>query len=151
MKTLKQVQAIVFFQGKIVLLKKRDAKFDFEKGKWISLAKAYWRLPKGKLEKGEDELQGLKRELHEECGFTRVAGAKKVFSYYYQAPKGTLRKVGCYALAVKQKPKLTRDGKAEGITAVKLFTPKQALAKLHWPREKESVKSAISSLESQKL
>src|SRR3989338_571246 len=151
MKTLKQVQAIVFFQGKIVLLKKRDAKFDFEKGKWISLAKAYWRLHKGKLEKGEDELQGLKRELHEECGFTRVAGAKKVFSYYYQAPKGTLRKVGCYALAVKQKPKLTRDAKAEGITAVKLFTPKQALAKLHWPREKESVKSAISSLESQKL
>ena len=151
MKTLKQVQAIVFFQGKIVLLKKRDMKFDFEKGKWISLAKAYWRLPKGKLEKGESELQGLKRELHEECGFTKLFSAREIFRYDYEAPKGTLRKVGCYALAVKQKPKLTRDGKAEGITAVKLFTPKQALAKLHWPREKESVKSAISSLESQKL
>jgi len=40
MKVVRQVQAIVFFQGKIVLLKKRDVKFDFEKGKWISLAKA---------------------------------------------------------------------------------------------------------------
>ena len=151
MKTIRQVQAIVFFQGKIVLLKKRDAKFDFEKGKWISLAKAYWRLPKGKLEKGESELQGLKRELHEECGFTKLFSAREVFRYDYEAPKGTLRKVGCYALRTARKPKLTRDAKAEGITAVKLFTPRQALGKLHWPREKESVKKAISSLESQKL
>lgn len=139
MKTLRQVQAIAFYDRKVVLLKKHDVAF--KNGKWIILKKSYWRLPKGKVEKGETLLQGLKRELHEECGFTRIQSPKKVYYYEYEAPKGTLRKVYAYALGVSEKPRLTKDSKAEGITEIALFTPKQALGKLHWPKEKQSVKA----------
>ncbi|GEM_PF-4410331 len=141
-KTVRQVQAVVFFGKKIVLLKKRDSRF--ENGKWVFLEKAYWRLPKGKLEKGESSMQGLKRELHEECGFTKIFSARKVFHYDYEAPKGTLRKVDCYALRISQKPKLTANARQEGIENTALVSPSAALKKLHWQKEKKSLKAALA-------
>ncbi len=140
-KTLRQAQAVIFREGKVLILKKNDIKW--EGNEFTILKKAYWRLPKGKVEKGETLLQGLKRELHEECGFTHINAPKKVYYYEYEAPKGTLRKVYAYALSVNQKPRLTKDSKAEGITQISLLTPAQALRKLHWPREKDSLKAAL--------
>lgn len=143
MKTLKQVQATVFISGRVVLLRKNDVKF--EKGKWILLPQAYWRLPKGKLEGSETPVAGLKRELNEECGFRNVKRAKKVFYYEYESPKGTTRKVSSYYAETNEKPELTAGAKAEGITKITTATPSTALKKLHWNSEKQSLKAAVKT------
>ena len=131
------------FNGpKVLLLKKRD--FDFKDGKWVKLKRIFWRLPKGKLEKGETQLQGLKRELREETGMRNVKIGKKVFSYQYQAPKGiTHRTVFCYTAFTREKPQITRDAKVEGIEKSGFYPVKTALKKLKWVWEKKSLKAAL--------
>lgn len=144
MKNVRQVQAVVFFKGKIALLKKRDSRFDGKKKKWVFLKKAFWRLPKGKLEGGEGVLQGLKRELKEEIGLRTISKPKKVYTYAYEAPKGTLRKVETFALEAKQKPRLTRMAKQEGITRVVLVAVRDAERKLKWENEKNALRPFLS-------
>ncbi|MEM4255446.1 MAG: NUDIX hydrolase [Candidatus Norongarragalinales archaeon] len=139
MKSIRQAQAVVFHKGKVVLLRKRDSHFDFKKKKWVWSKKAFWRLPKGKLEKNESAMQGLKRELLEEIGVSKLSKPKKVYSYSYQAPKGTLRKVQTFALEAKEKPRLTPMAKAEGITRVALSTVKGAAKKLEWENERKAL------------
>ena len=130
-KTLKQVQAIVVWKGKILLLKKYD----------LRLKKGFWRLLKGKLEKGETPIKGLKRELFEEVGLrkNKIKIKKKVFSYDYESPKGVFRKVETFLVEAKEKPKLTREGRKEGIKEIGFFPASQALKKLYWVQEKKAL------------
>ena len=80
---LRQAQAVVVWQGKFLLLKKNDP----------LLKKSFWRLVKGKLEKGESATKGLERELREEVGLKKIKIAGKIHSYNYEAPRGVFRKV----------------------------------------------------------
>jgi len=143
-KVLKQVQAVVFFKNKVVLLKKRDVRF--EDGKPVLLKKAFWRLPKGKLEKRETHLQGLKRELREEIGVSKTSKPKKVYSYSFEAPKGTRRNVQTFVLEGGEKPRLTRAARGEGITRLMLATVEEAVKKLKWANEKKALTSANAFL-----
>jgi ADP-ribose pyrophosphatase YjhB (NUDIX family) len=140
MKEIRQVQAVIVIKGKILLLKKRDVRF--ENGKWFRTKNSFWRLPKGKLEKGERALAGLKRELREEMGLKKIKIGKRVFSYSYEAPKGLHRKVNSYLVFTDEKPCMTGDGREEGIEKISLETPANALKKLKFDFEKKSLKAS---------
>ena len=147
MKTIGQVEAVIVKGGKILILKKRDAKF--EKGKWFRTKQSFWRLPKGKLEKGESAKKGLKRELREETGLKKIKIGKRVFSYSFEAPKGLLlRKVSAYLVFTDEKPRMTKDGRKEGIEKILLASPKTALKKVHFESEKKVLKAAVKLLRS---
>ena len=142
--TLRQVQAVIFSEKGVLLLKKRDIKF--EKGKWFRTGQSFWRLPKGKLEKGEGEKQGLKRELREETALKKIGIGRKFFAYQYESPKGVLRKVSTFLVQAREKPRMTSEGKEEGIEKMRFFGFKEAVGKLHWKPEKTALKKASKLL-----
>ena len=134
-KKLRQVQAVVFVGGKILVLKKRD----------LRLKESFWRLPKGKLEKGENAKEGLKREIKEETGLGKIEIARKVFSYAYESPKGVFRKVECFAVFSGEKPRMTGEGRREGISQIALVSPAEALEKLRWAHEAKGLRKALEA------
>ncbi|MFH1056842.1 MAG: NUDIX hydrolase [Candidatus Micrarchaeota archaeon] len=142
MTLLKQVQAIIVSKGNVLLLKKRDIKF--KSGKWFRTKNSFWRLPKGKLEKGESAIKGLKRELKEETGLEKIKIGKKVFSYGLEAPKGLHRKVDAFLVFTEEKPRMTKDGREEGIEEMAFFDAWTAWKKLNFDSEKKSLKAAMA-------
>ena len=78
---------IIRHNGSVVILALDDAKS--KKNPWIVMERQYrhaanqflWELPAGKLEPGEDPLEGAKRELAEETGY-RAKKWKPLVEYY---------------------------------------------------------------------
>jgi len=62
-----------------------------------------WDFPKGRVEKGESELQTVMREVEEETGIadiTLVKGFRKVVEYFYRREGKNIHKQVVYLLAV---------------------------------------------------
>ena len=82
-----EVRDIVRHNGSVVILAIDNAKN--KKNPWVVIERQYrhaagrflWELPAGKLEPGEDALQGAKRELEEETGY-RAEKWKPLVEYY---------------------------------------------------------------------
>ncbi|MGP8253041.1 MAG: NUDIX hydrolase [Terracidiphilus sp.] len=78
---------IIRHNGSVVILALDDAKN--KKNPWVAMERQYrhaanqflWELPAGKLEPGEDPLEGAKRELAEETGY-RAKKWKPLVEYY---------------------------------------------------------------------
>ena len=82
-----EVRDIVRHNGSVVILAIDNAKN--KKNPWVVIERQYrhaagrflWELPAGKLEPGEDALQGAKRELEEETGY-RAKKWKPLVEYF---------------------------------------------------------------------
>jgi ADP-ribose pyrophosphatase len=82
-----EVRDIVRHNGSVVILAIDNAKN--KKNPWVVIERQYrhaagrflWELPAGKLEPGEDALQGAKRELEEEAGY-RAKKWKPLVEYF---------------------------------------------------------------------
>ncbi|MDD5489910.1 MAG: NUDIX domain-containing protein, partial [Candidatus Moranbacteria bacterium] len=91
----RSVGAVVFRREKkknTYLLLKRAPVIKYPKG---YIAKGdYWDLPKGRIKKGETQLETIKREIKEEAGIGRVKNISGFFtwtSFFYRA-KGEEKK-----------------------------------------------------------
>ncbi len=61
-----------------------------------------WDFPKGNMEKGESELETVRREVGEETGLSRVAivpGFRRLIEYYYRRDGKNVHKQVAYFLA----------------------------------------------------
>ena len=61
-----------------------------------------WDFPKGGVEKGESELQTVKREVEEETGLNDIEvihGFRKVIEYFYRRERKNVHKQVVYLLA----------------------------------------------------
>ena len=84
---IENVRDIIRHNGSVVILAIDNAKK--KKDPWIVVERQYrhaanqflWELPAGKLEPGEDALEGAKRELEEETGY-RARKWKPLVTYY---------------------------------------------------------------------
>ncbi len=86
MKFEESVGAIVFFDKEFILL--RDGL-------------GYWGFPKGHIEKGEDMMTALKREVEEETGIKGcelIPGFKEEIGYYFHKGKDLVSKKVTYFL-----------------------------------------------------
>ncbi len=77
---------------------------DTEKGRLYLLLQnaGRWDFPKGGVEKGENELQTVVREVAEETGITDlrfIAGFRKVIEYFYRREGKNIHKQVVYLLA----------------------------------------------------
>ncbi|NUN11102.1 NUDIX hydrolase [Candidatus Micrarchaeota archaeon] len=131
MRTNKRIQAIVFKNERVLLIQKKD----------LFSTKKYWRLPKGGIEEGENDLETLKRELKEETGITEIIEPKKVF--YYEVSRNVPQKITTYVMKTTQEPATPSEAISEGIIGCKWFEPKQALQKLFFKEEKQALEKAL--------
>jgi len=70
----------------------------------------HWDYPKGNIEKGEQELETVRREIKEETGIEDVViidGFKKVVEYNYKRNSASLHKEVSYYVAQCQTSKVT--------------------------------------------
>lgn len=68
-----------------------------------------WDFPKGGVEKGESELQTVKREVEEETGLKDIEiipGFRKMIEYFYRRDKRNVHKQVVYLLARTQHEKV---------------------------------------------
>lgn len=87
---VESVRDVVRHNGSVVILALDTAKS--KKDPWVVIERQYrhaagqtlWELPAGKLEPGEDALEGAKRELEEETGYRAKKWTKLV--EYYASP-----------------------------------------------------------------
>ena len=87
---LKTERDVVRHNGSVVIL--AVDKSDKKKDPWIVMERQYrhaanqflWEIPAGKLEAGEDSMEGAKRELAEETGYQ--ARKWKLLARYYASP-----------------------------------------------------------------
>lgn len=136
MKIQQKVQAVVVDKesNKILLLRRYD--FYYKK-------KPFWRLVKGGVEKGENKIQALEREIKEETGLKNIKISRKVHNYFYFDPRNIKMNVHCYKVLVDRNEKMTLD-KNEGIVGFKWVTPKLAVRLLKYKEEKDVVKKLIN-------
>jgi|SRR3989344_3253335 len=95
------VTGIVVYDGKILLLKRSDT-MEMHPGKWS--------FPGGKINKGEDFISALRREIREEAGLEIGDDKKYVSDYFFTRPSGICT-VGCCFLvnAVNNDVRLSQE------------------------------------------
>ena len=105
-----------------------------------------WEFPKGKIEKGEKKKETAKREAHEETGLRILKNKIKKFNYsgkylYHKKLPDRPGYIGqsftLFAGEVK-KGKIKLDKKEH--SGHKWFGFEEAIKKLHWKNQKESLK-----------
>ncbi len=109
--------------------------------------KEYWDLPKGHIEKNEDILETVKREIFEETGLREVNfidGFKKTIKYFFKwEGKNILKFVTYYLMETK-----TKEVKISGEHVGFQWLPyEQALEQLTFKNAKEILKKANDYLQ----
>jgi len=131
MRVRREVQGVIFDivdgREKVLLVKKRDRRN----------RRFYWRLLKGGIENNENEVQALKREIHEETGLENVQVIGKIYDYQFVF-RGVKHIVSSFLVkADSHQP--VKIQKTEIVESA--WMPKtQALKKLYWENEKEALR-----------
>lgn len=101
-----------------------------------------WDFPKGNMEKGETELQTVRREVREETGIRDlkfVDGFRKVIEYFYRRDGKNVHKRVVYLLAATADEKVTISNEHQGFG---WFTYEEALRKASYENSKATVREA---------
>jgi len=106
-----------------------------------------WDFPKGNIEKGENELQTVRREVYEETGLAGISilpGFRKVIEYFYKRGGKNVHKQVVYFLAGTDddKVKISREHQGHG-----WFVFEEALRRATYDNSKETLKEAERFLE----
>lgn len=104
----------------------------------------YWDLPKGKIEKGEEEIVAACREIEEECGIRNVKVSEKItdtYHVYCQNDKRVIKRTGWYNAYYNGNDALVPQTE-EGITEVKWVTRESLIDYI--PRMYASIREVIN-------
>jgi len=104
--------------------------------------KDYWDLPKGHIEKGEKEIDTVRREVKEETGLEDiefVEGFKKSIKYFFQFEGKTIFKIVIFYLAETKTKEIKISLEHIGYT---WLAYNQALSQLTFKNAKEILKKA---------
>lgn len=130
MQIRREIQAVLYNrfgrETRVLLVKKLDMR------KYAS----HWRLLKGGIEEGEQEIDALKREIFEEVGLRDVLIEGKINQYEYES-EGTLHQVSSYAVKVMTNTPLKVQ--TEELIDAGWVPRGQALSLLHWQHERNSI------------
>jgi 8-oxo-dGTP pyrophosphatase MutT (NUDIX family) len=109
----------------------------------------YWDFAKGHIEKGETEIETVKREVQEETGVKDLAilsGFKETISYMFQAKGQKIFKTVVFYLGATR----SKDVKISEEHLAYLWLPfETALLKLKFPNAKKLLKKAQGLISSQ--
>jgi bis(5'-nucleosidyl)-tetraphosphatase len=101
-----------------------------------------WDFPKGGIEKGESELQTVRREVSEETGITEleiIPGFRKVIEYFYRRDGKNIHKQVVYMLARTTQDKVKISWEHQGFG---WFSYPQALEKASYGNSKVTLTDA---------
>ncbi|MDI6602844.1 MAG: NUDIX domain-containing protein [Patescibacteria group bacterium] len=104
--------------------------------------KEYWDLPKGHIEKGENEIEAVKREVEEETGLRDiefVEGFKEWIKYFFKFKKKNILKFVTFYLAETKTEKVKVSFEHLGF---KWLPYEEALKQLTFKNTKEILKKA---------
>jgi len=104
--------------------------------------KNYWDFPKGHMEKGEEELDTMKREVEEETGITGlklVEGFREVIDYFFRFKEETIFKTVVFYLAETGTKEVKISDEHLGF---EWLPYKEAFAKLKFKNAKNLLKKA---------
>ncbi len=105
----------------------------------------FWDLPKGKLEKNEDPIQGAKREIEEECGILDLHFVKSICNTFHTYEMNNhlfIKRTFWYHFECNEKQQLTPQVE-EGITRADWLTIHDK--KLFLDQTFESIKEVVAS------
>lgn len=112
--------------------------------------KDYWDFPKGHIEKGEKEIETVKREVEEETGLKDlkfVEGFKEWIKYFYKLKGKNIFKIVTYFLAETNTEKVKLCWEHRGF---KWLPYEEALDQLTFKNAKEILKRANEFLNNSK-
>ena len=108
--------------------------------------KAHWDFPKGHIEKGEEEIDTVKREVKEETGLNDINiidGFKERIKYYFTAEERTIFKTVIFYLA-ETKTKNVKISKEH--IGFKWLPYKEALKQLTFQKPKDILRKVDNAL-----
>jgi len=133
-----------------VVFRREDNKIHYLLLHYPSTSKApkdYWDLPKGHIEKGEKELDTVKREVEEETGLQDlkfIEGFKEWIKYFFRFKGKTIFKIVTFYLAKTKTEKVKTSFEHIGY---EWLPYKEALATLNFKNAKEILEKAHNFLE----
>ena len=101
-----------------------------------------WDFPKGRVEKGETELQTVIREVEEETGLAdlkMVPGFRKVIEYFYRRDGKNIHKQVTYFLGETEEERVRISFEHQGFG---WFTYREALERASYDNSKITLKEA---------
>ena len=111
---------------------------------------SHWSFPKGRLEKGETNLEAAIRELREETGLTHprvIPGFHREIRYFFRhRRRGLIDKAVVYFLAEVIEGNVTLSVEHVGATWLPM---EQAIATLTWPNDRELLRHAHALIDSE--
>lgn len=116
-----------------------------------------WILPKGKVEKGEDDLAGVKREVKEETGVAAQEVEKESifqYEYFYYEPISGVKKQRVHKTVVFYLLRFAGGDTGRHdfeMSDVRWLETSKALQTLAFPKEREALKRARRLLWAKKL
>ncbi|PIW92468.1 MAG: diadenosine tetraphosphate hydrolase [Candidatus Nealsonbacteria bacterium CG_4_10_14_0_2_um_filter_35_20] len=131
-----------------IIFRKENNNFFYLLLHYPSSAKApkeYWDFPKGHIEKGEDEIKTVKREVEEETGLKDIKiieGFREWIKYFFKFEGKTVLKFVTFYLAETK----TKDVKISGEHVGYKWLPyEDAIEQLTFKNAKEVLKKAHTS------
>lgn len=128
-----------------VMFKKTGEKIEYLLLKYPSSAKtkkAYWDLPKGHIEEGENEIDTVKREVEEETGLKDIEiieGFKQSIKYFFRWEEKNIFKIVVFYLAEAKSGEVKISEEHIGY---QWLPYEQAIKQLTFKNAKEVVKKA---------
>jgi 8-oxo-dGTP pyrophosphatase MutT (NUDIX family) len=108
----------------------------------LLLNKERWDFPKGNMEKGESELDTVRREVREETGIAKlevIKGFRRVIEYFYRREGKNIHKQVFYYLARANEDRVTISHEHEDFG---WFDYDESLAKLSYNNSKATLREA---------